>query len=261
MMADKPVFIVGLDLGQRKDFSALVVLRKRMVDDTNVEPVPERTVKVNEPLATFEVPPKLVSKYTATLLQRFEQGTSYSDIVSRVCGLFCQPEIAGSVLVPDWTGVGIAVLDMLRQAKRDPVRCPKCKATGLVDDPLSKFSVACKTCNGDGKIILNAKLRPVYITAGARWSVQGDGFNVAKAELVSILQVLLQANPGRLVFDERLQWARTLRDELNNFAVKITASANETFAAWRESIHDDLVLATAVAAWVAERGMQKFWVH
>jgi hypothetical protein len=35
--------------------------------------------------------------------------------------------------------------------------------------------------------------------------------------------------------------------------VKITAAANETFAAWREGAHDDLVLAVALACWHADR--------
>src|SRR5262249_44300270 len=41
--------------------------------------------------------------------------------------------------------------------------------------------------------------------------------------------------------------------ELQNFTVKIKLSTtNETFEAWRERDHDDLVLAVALAAWVAE---------
>jgi hypothetical protein len=47
--------------------------------------------------------------------------------------------------------------------------------------------------------------------------------------------------------------AETLEMELQNFRVKITAAANETFEAWRERDHDDLVLALALAAWHAEK--------
>jgi hypothetical protein len=36
------------------------------------------------------------------------------------------------------------------------------------------------------------------------------------------------------------------------FRIKVTASANETFEAWRERDHDDLVLAAAIAVWCAE---------
>lgn len=44
--------------------------------------------------------------------------------------------------------------------------------------------------------------------------------------------------------------------ELEAFRVKVTASANETFGAWRERDHDDLVLATALAAWAGEEGLK-----
>jgi hypothetical protein len=36
------------------------------------------------------------------------------------------------------------------------------------------------------------------------------------------------------------------------FRVKITAAANETFEAWRERDHDDMVLAVALACWLGE---------
>jgi hypothetical protein len=36
--------------------------------------------------------------------------------------------------------------------------------------------------------------------------------------------------------------------------VKITLAAHETFGAWREGQHDDLLLAAALAGWWAERG-------
>lgn len=244
-------FLVGLDLGQRQDPSAIVVLeREKVVEDTG---------KVWAPADELELPPQQVSKYSGTMLQRFEQGTTYPDIVERVAALFCEPKLENQTLVPDWTGVGIAVLDMLRRAKRDPVRCPKCKGNGTTGR--ESTGDICKTCKGNGKILLKAKLRPVYITAGARWSIKDDGFHVAKSELVSVLHVLLQANPGRLEFDKKLSWTKTVSEELKNFKSKITDAGNETFAAWREKEHDDLVLATAIACWVGERGSQKFWMR
>lgn len=35
--------------------------------------------------------------------------------------------------------------------------------------------------------------------------------------------------------------------------MKISASGHDTYEAWREGIHDDTVLATAIAIWYAER--------
>jgi hypothetical protein len=45
----------------------------------------------------------------------------------------------------------------------------------------------------------------------------------------------------------------TLLAELQSFTVRISAAGNETFAALRERDHDDLVLATAMAVWFAEK--------
>ena len=46
--------------------------------------------------------------------------------------------------------------------------------------------------------------------------------------------------------------ARTLTAELATFRLRNPAAANESFESWRERPHDDLVLAVALAAWLAE---------
>jgi hypothetical protein len=47
--------------------------------------------------------------------------------------------------------------------------------------------------------------------------------------------------------------AETLIRELGNFKVKITDNAYDTYGAWREGTHDDLVLAVALALWAATK--------
>ncbi len=42
-------------------------------------------------------------------------------------------------------------------------------------------------------------------------------------------------------------------EELQNFNVKFTRAGNDTYEAWRESDHDDLVPAAAMAAWFGEK--------
>jgi len=44
-----------------------------------------------------------------------------------------------------------------------------------------------------------------------------------------------------------------LVNELLNFKVKISAAGHDSYAAWREGVHDDLVLSAALAVWHAER--------
>ncbi len=80
----------------------------------------------------------------------------------------------------------------------------------------------------------------------------GDDYRVPKRDLVSTLQVLFQA--GRLKVAGDLPEARTLTEELLNFKVTINAkTAHDSYESWREGIHDDLVLAVALACWHAEK--------
>jgi hypothetical protein len=99
---------------------------------------------------------------------------------------------------------------------------------------------------------LRANLQPVVITNGHEIG-GGDGgaYLVPKTELVSTVQLLLQGR--RLRIAPTLKEAKTLARELQTFKTqKVNLSATETFEAWRERDHDDLVLAVALAAWMAE---------
>jgi hypothetical protein len=94
----------------------------------------------------------------------------------------------------------------------------------------------------------------VTVTAGLAVTQRPGGpgrWNVAKKALVSNLQALMGRR--RLRVASALPDTKTLLREFDSFTVKITDSANESFEAWRERDHDDLVLAVALAAWAAER--------
>lgn len=157
-------------------------------------------------------------EYHVVNLHRWKLGTPYPDMVTDVATMLDRPEFRGYRLAVDYTGVGRPVVDMFRRHLNMPVR-----------------------------------IVPISITAGERWTWDKAtmAYHVPKRELVSVLQVLLQK--------ERLKIARTIPDaavmakELQNFKVKITASANETFGAWRDGQHDDIVLAVAMACWLGER--------
>lgn len=153
-------------------------------------------------------------EYHIRHLERPKLGTPYPAIVERVQNLIKSDQLMNrTALVVDKTGVGAPVVDMFRKAG----------------------------------------LRPVAITITGGNSVgSGDGgYHVPKRDLISTLQVLFQA--GRLKVAAELPEARLLLEELLNFKVKINVkTAHETFEAWREGMHDDLVLAVALACWYAE---------
>jgi hypothetical protein len=148
-------------------------------------------------------------------LERFPLGTPYTEVCDRLKVAFDRAPLLGTGLAVDATGVGRPVVDLIRKAR------------------------------------VKAVLRPVVITAGQQTTSANGFWNVPKKDLVSTLQVLLQSR--RLEIAKGLPTAKLLTDELANFKVKVTTNATETFEAWRERDHDDLVLALAVAVWLGER--------
>jgi hypothetical protein len=163
-------------------------------------------------------------QYSCRHLQRWQLGTPYPQIVHDVnrmawaIGPGGVPLLPGATLVVDGTGVGRAVVDMFRQIPA-----------------------------------LSNRTRSVVITFGhaTTFDKMSGAWHVAKKELVGILQALMQTR--RLKVAGSLADAQVLIMELLNFKAKITPSGNETFEAWRERDHDDLVLGLAVALWYAEK--------
>jgi len=220
----------GLDLGQSKDFTAFVTLECRRMREQPVVPhhvVGPRFDKKGYPILHPPPPPRPpydpTRRYAIRGIERFDLGTSYPKIIDWVVARFATSPLLHTTLAIDQTGVGRAVVDMFKKARPQ------------------------------------ARLRPITITGGTQVLLEGSGFKVPKKELVSICQVLLQSR--RLSAAARIPHVNTLLRELENFKVKINANANETFEAWREKDHDDLVLALSLAAWLAERGRREFWVR
>ena len=89
------------------------------------------------------------------------------------------------------------------------------------------------------------------VHGGAETTVDERGYRrVPKRELVGTTQVVLQQ--GRLKFAAGLPLVPTLKEELTNFRLKVTDAGHDTYEAWREGQHDDLVFATCLATWYAE---------
>lgn len=157
---------------------------------------------------------RLPADYHCRHLQRWPLGTSYPDIIDDLDDMVGEKPLRGCTLVVDGTGVGRAVVDELRR-KKMPVT-----------------------------------LKPVLITSGHNASFDKGYHHVPKKELASTLVVLFQNHRLKIA---PLPEREILIQELTQFKVKITTSGNETFESWRERDHDDLVLATALAAWIAEK--------
>src|SRR5262249_14605041 len=149
-------------------------------------------------------------------------GPPYTAVCARLVTLFEKAPLTRTTLAVDQTAVGRPVIDMLR---RSPIQ---------------------------------SSIRPITITSGHRATPsETGGWLVPKRRLRRVLQVKLQAR--RIKVAPSLPEAEMLVRELTTFQVKITAAANETFGAWREGLHGDLVLAVAIAVWQAERALEA-WV-
>ncbi len=195
-------FIFGVDLGQARDYTAIVVLER--IEELTGEAAKGRWIKA--------------VRYEIRHLERPSLGTPYPAIIGRLKELIARlPDYERLKIVVDRTGVGRPVVDLMRKEKLSVI--------------------------------------PVTITAGG--SVTGSvygGYNVPKRELVSNLAILHQTD--RLKISNALPGAAQLVEELQNFKIKVTLAGNDTYEAWRESDHDDLVLAAAMAAWFGEK---KLW--
>jgi len=205
-----PSYLLGLDLGQAQDYTALVIAETRM-----------------EPTGTLWSGAAPKKCYDVRHLERFPLGTSYPQIVASVIDrCAAQPAPGYSDLPPqlvvDATGCGRPVVDLLRDAQ------PR------------------------------ADLVPITITGGDSVGGGAGGYQtVPKRDLASTLAVLLQA--ARLNVAPALPDAAVLQQELLNFKVKITAAGHDSYSAWRENQHDDLVLAAALACWWGERKSPWLW--
>ena len=141
-------FVVGLDLGQAQDYTALTVLEK--VPQSAMEEV----VRVDGNMTYRKV--EKVEKpthYHVRHLERYPLGTLYPAIVGKVKDLLQMPTLRGAPLVLDATGCGRPVYDMFRAAGLKPIgvlitggdtvnhtggywRVPKRDLVGAVQAPL-----------------------------------------------------------------------------------------------------------------------------
>ena len=155
-------------------------------------------------------------KYRCVHLERIPLQTSYPVQVQHVANLLNRAPLKGNVgFALDATGVGRPVTDLFRAAGLNPVA--------------------------------------ITITSGEKEtrSPEGNGWHVAKIQLVSTLQSLLHS--GDLLIAKSLPEAATLASELQNFRANISDSGNVGFGA-RVGKHDDLVLSLAISCWILKCG-------
>jgi hypothetical protein len=214
-----PHYVLGLDLGQANDYTALAVT--------------ERVVKpVGAPYthprgSDYERRQNVENHYHVRHLGRPPLRTPYTEVVdgvvARIKALLPHDKYPGggyASLVVDSTGVGRGVVDMLYSE-------------------LNKF----------GKGDPHVGLIPATITGSQGRATSSNGFvSLPKHELIFTGGVIpLQS--GRLKWGPGIRDRRALEEELMNYRKRINLNASVQFEPWRENDHDDLLFALCLAGW------------
>jgi hypothetical protein len=159
--------------------------------------------------------PVLRTELHAVYIQRLSLGLPYPVIVRHVADLLTRPPLRGCVsLALDYTGCGRPVADMFTESE---LSCP----TTLV------------SIHGGDKVTWDANVA-----------------RIPKRDLVAAANIAMQ---NRLLkIPPALPHADLLIAELRNFQTKIDpVTAHDSYSAWRDNQHDDLLLALAMACWLA----------
>ena len=209
MRARYETHLIGVDLGRQNDFAAPVIFEDELVQ----KPVTRAPDEI--PVRYRDVPSLLTRIYKGVDMSEW-RGVSYPMTAQRIKRIVDSPMISRDyVLVVDSTGVGEAVIDMLRESYH---------------------------------------LNPVGVsfTSGNAVTMSPFGYNVPKRDLVVNLQVLFQME--RVKIAEELELAVTFREQLRHFTSTVNRrTGHEGFGADSEIEFDDLPMAAAIVLWYAEK--------
>jgi len=205
-------YLVGLDLGQAVDHTAIAVAEVLHVPTGEREGVPGAVGQARDGRVIPITREKLRRHFHIRHLERFELGLSYPRMAQDVAALLNREPLRSgeTTLVMDRGSIGRAVSDLLELAD------------------------------------LSCNLALVTSTGGDHETRDGYTWTVPKRNLVSSAQVLLQQ--GRLRIAAGLPLAATLAQELADYQVRISQAGHDSYSA-PSGQHDDLVSALSLIAW------------
>lgn len=212
------MYIAGLDLGQAADFTALAIVQ-----------IVRRVEEVTDPL--FCDDPNSYSVW------RRMPHDPPPPVPRRLPDEYHVRHLQRWPRRTPYTDIAKGVARMLRQ--------PILHGATLVVDQTGVGRPVVDILRSEG-------LRPVAvtITGGLNVARGEDGWHVPKRDLVA--SVVAALHSGRLKF-ARMPLVDELLHEAQNFRVKVSADGHDSYGAWREGEHDDLVLALALSMWWATR--------
>ena len=156
-------------------------------------------------------------RYHVVHLERLPLDMPYPQQIEKVFQLMNKKPLnrANKTLALDFTGVGRPVWDLAKDRGLNPIG--------------------------------------IAITGGVNvsWNEDRSRASVPKRDLIAGLQIAAQND--NLKVASGLKFGPVLAEELQSFKVKIDPkTAHDSYGAWREGSHDDLILSCAIGLWVAQ---------
>lgn len=169
----------------------------------------------SRPIRTEKI--MIVSELHLKYLTRIPLKTTYPKICEMIKTVIENPEYVGDIqLVIDRTGIGLPIMQMMY----------------LYD------------------------LAPIGITITNGNSANGTkhGYNVPKRDIVTALLAAWQSGRFKMPPPEKMPIIETLVEELQGFKMKIDQkTGHDSYEAWLEKIHDDLVIAIGLGVWYMDK--------
>jgi len=183
--------------------------------------------KVGDPRSRMAQTKEMVShSFDLVALEKIPLGTPYPKVVERFVHYTQHPKILNDYdMVVDTTGVGRAIYDYLIESG--------IPAVGVV------------TTGGQA----------------VAWNQETQMWSLPKKDLVGALVMLYQTN--RLKMNPSLPNLAQFKDQLQNFSAKMKKDTGHmSYEALSEEVHDDLVIAVALAGWwalICAGGIETVW--
>jgi hypothetical protein len=178
-------FIMGVDLGQSQDPTAIVVMRHHHepLDEWDVDKIKRVTRQ------------KSKQRYDVAYAERLPLGTSYPDVVQHVQNVLNRPLLRGRChLVIDESGVGRAVGDMFDAAGLRAVRVSITAGTEVTKQEQRRWSVA--------KSLLISGVDARLHSGELRFAAELGEAHALAAELKDFRRILTAA--GRATYQARV---------------------------------------------------------
>jgi len=160
-----------------------------------------------------EEPIIVTSELHLVHMERVPLKTPYPTIVEKIGFIVNRPEFVDNIaLIVDRTGVGIPVIQMMYQRGLAPIG--------------------------------------ITIHGGERVTTSKDNYGVPKRDLVTALLNAYYMKRFKTKSPEEMPIIKEFRDELAGFQMKINKlTGTDSYEAWLERIHDDLVISAALGCW------------